>query len=62
MEEINKEIKRAAEQITTSLEGGVPPEAVKSMIEDRIRMAVVEAMRIQANAVHGVANKLAIGG
>lgn len=37
----------------------VPPEFLGKLIADRIRMACAETIRVQANHLHGIANKLA---
>lgn len=59
---MNREIKAAAEYILNQMQNqDIPPEALRQLIEDRIRMACAEAIRWQGNHLNGIANKLACG-
>lgn len=61
MTTMDHDIKAAVDYILMQFTNtDIPKEALRVIVEDRIRMACADALRWQAGALHGAANQLTV--
>lgn len=61
MTTIDRDIKAAVDYILPQFANGdIPKDALRLIVEDRVRMVCADALRWQAGALHGAANQLTV--